>query len=765
MTTIFISAAGVDPKDHETEEKNPLEQERTNQEPPVHARTGSRDDAMETPIEDFDPGAVHCRAGEFVGRREELITLKSRGLASPGGGAVLITGMGGVGKTCLAARALGDRGKEGPPFTLTTVAGRISLVDLLQEFGCKGHELDRLLDDFFQNRLPAKESETVFLFDDFEDNLSAMHQDAPDPVDADPRPLDDSTTARFLADLINAGKARVLIISRHPFQLPDNRHEALARIDLNALTSAETRELMSRLKGFETLGDEQRARVERYIGGHPGNLALLEAIPRDGRLTCEDVLRRLLDKLPEEARERLSRSEALSDALREEVFRACRDCLVDQLIALLDPPEKEHLFHLSVLKEPGPGAALQWPREREVETDAAMDKLIRLTLVGAAGGRSAVHRWTAARVKEHMSRDQWRSAHRLAADLYREPAGKTIADGLAAWRHCLEGDDPGTAHQAAGELAAQLDVLGHGSLRRIVLGTMVEATREKPRLQAIWLHNTATLECDQGAHETALAPCERALKLYETLGDEPGEANTRHTLGLIHQELGDYKKALAQYGKSLEISDKLGDQNSMTATCRQMGLILQDGEDHEGSLARCGRLLEIYEELGDERGMAGVRHQMGVILRERGDYAGALEHHKQTLELFTQLDDPAGMARSHHEMGNVLHLKGDHDAALDRYGQSLEIKKTLNDQGGMAGTFVRMGLLMQTLGKEREAFDYFFQAFFIYSDQRAPSASKAASHLCDAARRNPGRWREWLTGLTTDEGARGPVEQMILGHL
>ncbi|MCP4691469.1 MAG: hypothetical protein GY859_25720, partial [Desulfobacterales bacterium] len=358
-----------------------------------------------------------------------------------------------------------------------TVVGPISLVDLLREYGCRGQDLDHLLYDFFKNRLPAKGRDTVFLFDNFEENLAPAGHGAPVPADAGqlPAPVD-PTTAQFLADLVYAGKARVLITSRYPFKLPDNQHKILTRISLNALSMAETRKLMSRLKGFDSLDNAQRGQAALYIGGHPRTLEFLDAILRDGRFTYPDVQRRLLKKLPGDALDRLNRSEALTDNLREAVFLAARDCFVDQLLEFLAPPEKELLFLFSVFQEHRPMATIQWlveRRELPVKAAAAADKLVRLSLLAPTGARYAVHRWTAAYLKEIMGQDQWRRANRLAGDHYVEPEKISLNDGMAAWRNYLEGDVLETAHKVASGLENQLHTWGHWALRRIVCETML----------------------------------------------------------------------------------------------------------------------------------------------------------------------------------------------------------------------------------------------------------------------------------------------------
>ncbi len=686
---------------------------------------------METPTETFDPRAVHRKAGGFVGRREELMTLKRRVLAEPGG-AALVVGMGGVGKSTLAARAIGDQIKKGALFTLTAVVGRISLVDLLQEFGCRGRELDHLLHDFFHNRLPAKGPETVFLFDNFEENLAAADIEAPIPADADQLPaLDDKDTARFLADLICAGKTRVLITSRYPFKLPDNQHEALTRIDLNTLSIAETRKLMSRLKGFDLLDNQQRAQVVSYIGGHPLTLELLDAIQREGRFTYPDVHRRLLKKLPEDALDRLNRSEALSDAPREAVFLAARDCFVDLLLEGLELPEKELLFLFSVFAEPRPMATLQWlveRRELTVETDAAADKLIRLSLLAPAGDRYTVHRWTAACLEEVMGQNRWRLANRLAGDHYNESEKISINDGMAAWRHYLEGNDPGSAHQAAVGLEARLNARGHWALCRIICKTMLEATRENPLMRAAWLYAAGALDQNQGDHEEALDRYGQALEIFEKQGARNGMAKIYLQIGMIRRDKGDHEGAFDQCRQSLEIYKKLGDQSGMAMTCRQISNLRRLQGDYDEALTQCKQSLEIFETLGDENNMASTCRRMGVIRQEQGDYKAALANYRQSLEISKKPGDQGGMAKTYARIGNLLTIQGDDEGALVAYRQSLKIFKNLGDQSGMAYSCRGMGVIHQARGDHEDAFARFRQALEIFEKLGARSGMAKIYH-------------------------------------
>jgi tetratricopeptide (TPR) repeat protein len=600
------------------------------------------DRRMEMPTEDFDPGISHRQIGEFVGRRRKLLTLKNDVLAKRQGGAALVTGMGGVGKSTLVARALGDWIRKGKRFDLVPVVGRISLVNLLQKLGCQGQELEQLLADFFGSWLPEKGRNTVFLLDNFEENL--VTPNATRSVNGgEAFAIEDATVAQFLADLVYSGKSRILITCRFPFELPDRQHRLFTAIELGALSPAETRKLMIRLKGFDSLGPEDRHRVVRYIGGHPRTLEFLDAILRDGKFTYDDVQKRLLKKLPADALDRLNKKKDLTGSLQEAVAVAARDCFVDQLLELLSEPEKELLFLLSVFEEPRPRNTLQWlidKQELKVDMDAVVEKLVRLSLFTPYAKDYAVHRWTAEYLRETMGEAFWKLANHLAGDHYYGPEKIPLSDGLSAWRHYLNSEDLDTANKVAAGLEDKLDTWGHWDLRRIVCETMLAHTHEKPALYSRWLHNTGILQQDQGDYDGAREQYQKSLEIKEKLGDLSGMASTYGQLGLFMKQMDQHSEAFGYFLQAFLIFTKLkapAAQQALGDLCKVAidhqdqwqewlvglvedrnnrsqleKLILQNMKSPEEQKAEAIMQMKVmYDQMGEEKFIEFIREQTG----------------------------------------------------------------------------------------------------------------------------------------------------------
>ncbi len=190
----------------------------------------------------LDRGVIVRQVGEFVGRRREQ-RLALRSLRERERAGVLIHGMGGVGKSTLAAQLMHRLAREGwllvsvsgemdTDKVLETVAGRLlsfclerreaedspwrQLVALLRDPKTEWQERLQLLSQYLLAQYPL-----ALLLDNFEDNLDME------------RRVRQEELGRFLADWLQApGKSRLVFTCRYPFRLPDDLQEALEPLHL-----------------------------------------------------------------------------------------------------------------------------------------------------------------------------------------------------------------------------------------------------------------------------------------------------------------------------------------------------------------------------------------------------------------------------------------------------------------------------------------------------------------------------------------------------
>ncbi|MBL8327814.1 MAG: CHAT domain-containing protein [Rubrivivax sp.] len=250
---------------------------------------GAADDAalvdFAQPREPLSSPPVHRAAGpmpnlglgELVGRRRELrevlrvlrdhpASVAARGQLC----GVVLTGIGGVGKSSIAGRAMARLQEEG--WVVAAVAGKLSLSALAQAVSLAllshahpslaqaGQHLANgaLADDARLGLLGGllQQVRMLLVLDNFEDNLTTGGQGF----------VDDAIQA-VLRSLVNsAQRGRLLITCRYP--VPGLEQE-LHHQPMPPLSPAEVRKLLWRLESLKGLDRADLAEVMRHVGGAP----------------------------------------------------------------------------------------------------------------------------------------------------------------------------------------------------------------------------------------------------------------------------------------------------------------------------------------------------------------------------------------------------------------------------------------------------------------------------------------------------------------
>ena len=287
--------------------------------------------------------------GALIGRRAQLraamgVLRRDPAAVDRFGAAsgVVLTGIGGIGKTALAGRVMARLADEGwlvavhegrwnPTALIGAVARAVGQAMPAAGDPARAAGLRAALavlagpgDDGPKLAVVAgllAEHELLVVFDDFEQNLTAGGEGFADPA------FDEIFTG--LADA--AGTGGLLVTCRYALPGPDR---FLARIPVPALSAAELRRLFLRLPALRDLDAEGRRVLARAIGGHPRLIEFTDALLRGGRSGFRHVQARLRDLAraaagwtwPRAGRWTRRWSRRCCWAARTSCWRACRAC-------------------------------------------------------------------------------------------------------------------------------------------------------------------------------------------------------------------------------------------------------------------------------------------------------------------------------------------------------------------------------------------------------------------------------------------------------
>ena len=662
-----------------------------------------------------EPGATYLGdrldplAHGFYGRRREYRKIRDA-LLHQDQRAVIIHGMGGIGKTALLTHAihrLRPRFKDVMSFDCrrAALAPETILLELHRYFATQG--MPQLQSLIGQNVPPetlaaeiAKlltEWPLLIVFDNFESQLDER------------REFINEDLRVFLATLVRATATgtRFLFTTRYLFDLDSERLDSLQELPLGDLSRPEAMMLMQKLPNLARALYHNKLSVLEKFGGHPYALVTLDRYcshqPLDQalqdasflKLELREFLAIALDnrRLSERARELLDRLAPFRGAVP---FAAAEWVMGEKSVV---PPSSDGE------KKRSPERGTMDAIRELIERGLLMPQLEAGELQSLA-----VHSLVRDYCRSQQPHETWRERLRDAAKFFlsqtrlieqNDKSAAAVWSEMEALELLMEAEDF--------EEAARLLANAHPLLARWGYGRFVEEQYRRlsgkmdGHTLAVILHNQAATMQARGEYDAALEQYQNSLAILEELGDGVGIARSLNNIGIIQQARGEYDAALEQYQRSLAISEELGDRAGVASTLNQIGIIQQVQGNYNAALEHYHRSLAISEELSDRAGVARSLHQIGNLHYFRGEYEEALRQYHRSLAISEELGDRAGVASSLHQLGNLHYFRGEYEEALQQYRHSQQIAEEFGDRSGIARSLYQIGMIQEASGRYDEA--------------------------------------------------------------
>ena len=651
----------------------------------------------------------------FIGRDGAILELE-RAMHRPAP-AILVHGLGGVGKTTLArgflqwleqTNGLGAgclwftfNDTHSVDFVLNRIGDAVGIRDIAT--WSTQQKLDALGRTLHENCM-------FMVWDNFE-SASGNESAGIDPLlsDADRRTLAD------LLGRLRGGKTKVIITSRikETWLSPELRR----CIELGGLHGEERWEFLASM--VEGLGvtvdreDEQLRKLMDTLGGHP--LLMRAVLPRLESESAAAVLGAIQNHIDQ------------GDPRTTATLRFIEEKLPDELRPLLVPlalherfADAHHIEHMAK-------TAGDWATDR-TRIDRLFDALAVAGLVRYLGQSIfELHPALSSHLRtgtlpntDAANRDAWGRA-------FVDTIGQ-IADALNPRplheRRALFYLHEANFQRALG-LAERLRMDGHFRALTNTLANYAMATRNFDGAQRLWQH--------LAAHSSAQS-------------DEVWEAIVNHSLGMIAEERRAFDQAETWYLKSLAISKKLCNVRVSAANYHNLGNIAAERRDFGGAEGWYCKSLAIKEKLGDEVGAASTYHHLGVIAEKRRDLDRAEECYRKSLEIHEKFGDEHGAAANYHHLGVIAQERRDFDRVEGWYRKSLAIKEKLGDKYDAANTYHNLGFIAQERRDFDRAEEWYRKSLEIHEKLGAEYAAATAYHNLGSIaqeRRDFDRAEEW----------------------
>jgi tetratricopeptide (TPR) repeat protein len=663
---------------------------------------------------------------EFVGRRRQiqdvLREFRTRGSQRHAG--VLIHGLGGQGKSSLAAR-IAQR-MESTHATvivyerydaaaiLNAFAEALptpSINQIIQEYLPRVEDTPALLKEALvmlleqacdqvrrdtQGRVVTQP--VLVIVDDFERALEAQ-VNAPhrvQPLFVEPM--------RALIQAFNraATESRLMFTSRYEFDLLDERGRNLSKqllsIPLHKMSSQESeKQGRTRLRLLSEEGDDIQdalVRLPRIIAASRGN-------PR-----LQNLLTRMATDQPRACDQCLSEMEAYLESGTLPDEQTARDFLedlaLDYLLSLLTPIQREWLRRSTLLELPAPTAALS-----SLSKDASMTDASRLIGLGLwevyDKGDVAINAFCAAKAPLNANEKPALAALVCPNLLQEWRDERTSQQSVELTRLGLIAEDVVVLQNSSEEA---LDYLGNqfdhrrrdaATWAKAIIGIFDKSNQHQPSRSLL---RDAAMVCEQiGDVEYADELRKRAFDLSDGFDDdEKGALYLEHARRLVQK--GALEDAVTYFNQAQALAKT---QRDKAVVLGDIARIYQSKGEVDQALALHQEQLAVYEALGDRRERAVTLGDIARIYRSKGEVDQALALHQEQLTIFEALGDKDGIANTLWSIAQIELQREHWQAAYDHLSESYNINLSLVRLDGICFVGFDLGWLLARDGHTNDA--------------------------------------------------------------
>jgi tetratricopeptide (TPR) repeat protein len=225
--------------------------------------------------------------------------------------------------------------------------------------------------------------------------------------------------------------------------------------------------------------------------------------------------------------------------------------------------------------------------------------------------------------------------------------------------------------------------------------------------------NLCTILMKRGDTQKTIGDAIQAEKSYLEIIELYGNRQSDHLLAETYKDLGDvykmkqdFKAGLGVLEKAIEIYEQLGDRLELSHTLNNMGNILSLNADHKKSFAMYWQALKIQKELYSIADVASTLNNMGRYYVSQGRLRRVLKLFTISLKLNRRLGNEIEIARLLNNLGFVNHDLGDFDKAQECLTESLKLNKKNGVKKELLFNFNNITEVMLSAGRLKESSGY-----------------------------------------------------------
>lgn len=235
-----------------------------------------------------------------------------------------------------------------------------------------------------------------------------------------------------------------------------------------------------------------------------------------------------------------------------------------------------------------------------------------------------------------------------------------------------------------------------------------------PNGEAYAYKNIGIVDYMQVQYLEALGNYDKALAIFDSLGNKVGMANILSNQASIYFNQADDDKALELNLKALQMGEEIGDTLRILTALQNIGAIYSNKPNTKSeALTYYLRALPMSESLKDNDAIGTISVNLGELYLANGDDDSALIFFQKSLKAFKGSENvPSPL----NEIGRLYEMRKDYATAIRYHEEALEISQKLDTKVDIAQSLLGLGNSYQGMGDETTAIRYYLRAEGIARD-------------------------------------------------
>jgi len=209
----------------------------------------------------------------------------------------------------------------------------------------------------------------------------------------------------------------------------------------------------------------------------------------------------------------------------------------------------------------------------------------------------------------------------------------------------------------------------------------------------VWqLATTINIYLDrQGYVHENVAVQAAGLRAAQILDDRRALAYAHRDLGYSMIMLDDMQDAAKHNERAIQLFDEVGEVAGAALAHRNLAWIAGRNRDFDAAVAHAQRSLRAYRSAGHRAGEAGALNNVGWYRARRGEHGRALRYCQRALRMFVEVGDRRGEGCVWDSLGYIYFYLGETAQGAACYERAVEIFRELEDWYQVAETLTSLG--------------------------------------------------------------------------